>query len=133
MSDHYCCKSCGQRYDKCKCPPLAPAATPRQHEVLWIEVWKAHGDGGEHGIGPVIAYCSTESQAKQAAAKQGWCGGDGAVTHAPALKIDGKVWVLAQREPIDLDSEQAKRDEALRAKTLASLNAEQRRVLGLKA
>lgn len=22
MSDHYCCKRCGQRYDVCSCPPL---------------------------------------------------------------------------------------------------------------
>jgi hypothetical protein len=22
MSDHYCCKTCGQRYDECTCPPV---------------------------------------------------------------------------------------------------------------
>lgn len=98
-----------------------------------IEVWLAHGDGGERGICPVIAYCSTEAQAKKAAKGRAWYGGDGAVINRAALKIDGKVWLLAERDPIDLDSAQAQRDAELRAQTLAMLDDEQRRVLGLGA
>ena len=99
-----------------------------------IEVWVAHGDnGGGSGKGPAIAYCSTHSQAQEAAKGQGWYGGNGAVVSRPALKIDGKVWLLAERDPIDIDSSQSKRDAELREKTLASLNDEQRRVLGIKS
>ena len=43
------------------------------------------------------------------------------------------VWLLDQPEPIDLDSLEAKRDAELKAQTLASLTAEQRRVLGIEA
>ena len=97
-----------------------------------IQIWQAHGDGGERGTGPVIAYCSTEAQAKQAASKKGWYGGDGVVLPAPALRIDGAVWLLARPNPIDLDSVQKTRDAELREKTIATLNAEQLRVLGIK-
>ena len=98
-----------------------------------IDVWKAHGDGGERGIGPVIAYCSTKAQAENAAKGRGWYGGNGHVTRCAALRIDGMVWLLDQPEPIDLDSLEAKRDAELKAQTLASLTAEQRRVLGIEA
>ena len=105
----------------------------QEQEMQRVDVWVAHGDGGDRGIGPAIAYCSTESQARQAAAKQGWYGGDGAVVKRYGLKMYGKVWLLAERDPIDMDSAQAKRDADLRDATLAALNAEQRRVLGLGA
>ena len=96
-----------------------------------ITIWQAHGDGGERGTGPVIAFCTTEAQARHAAKGAGWYGGNGAVQEARALRIDGAVWLLARDKPIDLDSAQAKRDADLREKTLASLDDEQRRVLGL--
>lgn len=97
-----------------------------------IEIWQAHGDGGERGIGPVIAYCSTENAAQKAAKGRGWYGGDGFVSKSHALRIEGKVWLLASPEPIDLDSIGAKRDAELREKTLAGLTPDQRRVLGIK-
>lgn len=33
MSDHYCCKRCGQRYDDCTCPPLGPTPDPLEHPL----------------------------------------------------------------------------------------------------
>lgn len=97
-----------------------------------ITIWKAHGDAGsDRGVGPVIAYCSTEAQAQEAARGQGWYGGNGHVGKAHALRIDGEVWLLERETPIDLDSAQAKRDAELREKTLASLSPEQKRVLRL--
>jgi len=96
-----------------------------------IEVWQAHGDGGERGVGPVIAYCSTREKAEQAAKGKAWYGGDGFVQGRAALRIDGDVWVLAERNPIDLDSVQREQDKRLRDETIAGLSAEQRRVLGI--
>jgi hypothetical protein len=98
-----------------------------------ITVWLAHGDGGERGIGPVIAYCSTQAQAEGAAKGIGWYGGNGYVEDAPALRIDGAVYLLRERDPIDMDAKQAQRDADLRAKTLAALTEEQKRVLGIRA
>lgn len=107
---------------------------PELEMIERIDVWQVHGDGGnEREVGPVIAYCSTMAQAEQAAKGCGWYGGDGAVQNRAALRIEGQVWLLAERDPIDLDSVQAKRDAELREKTLASLSHEQRRVLGIVA
>lgn len=102
-------------------------------DVAVIQVWQAHGDGGERGKGPVIGYYSTELRAKTAAHRKGWYGGDGHVEPAPAIKIDGKVYVLVSHKPVDLDGLDAAVDAKLREQTLAGLSAEQIRVLGIKA
>jgi hypothetical protein len=97
-----------------------------------VTIWQAHGDSGsDMGTGPVFAHLRTEAAAKTAAKSRGWYGSDGQVSKATALVVDGQYWLLAHDKPIDIDSEQAKRDAALREKTLSSLNAEQLRVLGL--
>lgn len=70
-------------------------------QVEAITVWVVHGDGGnEYNAGPVIAYCLSESQAAEAAKGRGWYGSDGFVVNRAALRIDGKVWLLAERDPI---------------------------------
>lgn len=97
-----------------------------------IEVWMAHGDSGsEYRTGPVIAYCSTEHIAREAARDQGWYGSDGAVTNCAALRIEGNVWLLREREPVDLDGAKRARDAAARQAALAKLTPEEREVLGL--
>lgn len=96
-----------------------------------VQIWRAHGDGGALGIGPVIAYCSTKDQASHAAYRQGWYDQNGHVSSISALKIDGKYWALAHSEPIDMDQEAKKSDDKLRMETMASLSPEQLRVLGL--
>lgn len=34
MSDHYCCKTCGLRYDDCRCP--SPAPVPDRSLNKWL-------------------------------------------------------------------------------------------------
>lgn len=97
-----------------------------------IEVWAAHGDGGdERSTGPVIGYCRTEAQAREFAKGKGWYGGNGVVLKKPAIFVEGEYWLLEERNPIDLDNEQARRDKQLRDETIAGLSKEQRRVLGI--
>lgn len=75
----------------------------KEFSVGEIEIWQVHGDGGnEYNTGPVIAYCSTKEQADQVAKGRGWYGGKGHVQSRAALRIDGKVWLLAERYPIDM-------------------------------
>ena len=33
MSDHYCCKSCGLRYDGCRCLPRAPSPALSEGQI----------------------------------------------------------------------------------------------------
>lgn len=96
-----------------------------------ITVWKAHGDGGERGTGPVLGYYSTESAAVAAAKGRAWYGSNGHVENASALKIGDQIWLLASPKPIDLDGVNKKRDAELKEQTLALLTPEQRRVLGV--
>lgn len=97
-----------------------------------ITVWAAHGDGGERGTGPVLAYYSTQYQAENAAKGRGWYGSNGRVSKHHALRFGSEVWLLQRPDPIDLDAVLAKRDAELREETLASLTDEQIRVLGIK-
>lgn len=97
-----------------------------------IDVYAAHGDGGEHSMGPAIGYFTHLHKAASAAAGKGWYGGDGGTSKHTAIDIDGTVYLLAQSRPIDIDGKQAKRDAELRQQTLASLSREQLRVLGLE-
>lgn len=101
-------------------------------EVSIIKVYAHHGDGGDRGTGPIQGYCSSRYAAENAALGQGWYGGNGWVSEAYAIKINHDVYVLASKDPIDLDGVNAKSDAELKAKTLASLSADQKRVLGLK-
>lgn len=96
-----------------------------------IKVYEVHGDGGERGYGPVIGYASTESIAKEMAKGEGFFGSDGIYTEVPAIKVNGVFYALKKEFPIDLDNAQTTKDAELKAKTLASLTAEQKRVLGL--
>ena len=101
-------------------------------DVKIIKVYAYHGDGGERGTGPVMGYCSSKYDADIASAHTGFYGGKGWVSEVPAIKINHDVYILAHDYPVDLDGVRAKSDAELKAKTLASLSAEQKRVLGLK-
>lgn len=37
MSDHYCCKRCGLRYDDCTCKPLVDKETPVKFKLTLTE------------------------------------------------------------------------------------------------
>ena len=99
--------------------------------VHFLEIYSAHGDGGERGIGPVIGYCSTKSRADAIAKGKAWYGGNGFVGRETAVKIDGAVYVLASSKPVDLDSEKAAQDAAIKEAAIAKLSPEELRVLGL--
>lgn len=96
-----------------------------------IKIFEVHGDGGERGYGPVIGYASTESKAREMAKSEGFFGSDGIYTEVPAIVVNGVVYALRREYPIDIDNAQATKDAELKAKTLASLTPEQKRVLGL--
>jgi hypothetical protein len=100
-----------------------------------IPIWKAHGDGGERSRGPVVGYAMTQDDAHRLADGRGWWGGNGGTSEGFAIKIDGTLYALEQKEAIVLEKVAAElkaKDDSLRKRTLASLTAEQKRVLGLK-
>lgn len=101
-------------------------------DVKIIKVYAHHGDGGDRGTGPIRGYCSSRYAAESAAQGQGWYGGNGWVSESYAIKINHDVYVLASKDPIDLDGKSAQTDAELKAQTLASLSEDQKRVLGLK-
>lgn len=45
MSDHYCCKNCGLRYDDCKCGSHAKSYEARQRMEIYQEGQRAFGSG----------------------------------------------------------------------------------------
>ena len=74
-----------------------------------IKIWQVHGDGGERGEGPVVGYGRTEERAAVLARGQGWYGGQGRVKECPALvDSEGRVWALANPDPVDLHASDAK-------------------------
>lgn len=96
-------------------------------------VYAAHGDGGnEYRQGPVIAVCSTRAQAEAVAKNAGWYGGDGGVTEMAAIKINGEVYALRNRHPVDLDGHEKARREMERQKAIAKLTPDELAALGLK-
>ena len=105
-----------------------------------VDAWAVHGDSGtdRHNDGPLIGYCNNQKDAEAYAQGKGWWGGCGKIEKVPALVINGDTYILASPEPVKfvegaserLAAEQKQHDEALRQRTLASMTAEQRRVLG---
>jgi hypothetical protein len=61
-----------------------------------ITVWKAHGDGGERGTGPVLGDYSTEYAAVADAKGRAWYDNDCRVENASALKIGDQIWFCWQ-------------------------------------
>lgn len=98
--------------------------------VEHIDLWAAHGDGGERGIGPICGYSRSHIGAEMLAAGRGFWGGNGITSKAHGLMVGDKIYVLADPHPVDIDGEQQKRDNQLKTDTINSLTDEQRRVLG---
>lgn len=104
--------------------------------TLWKVVETIDDRGGE---GATLGYFKAEGTAKLNAKGKGWYGGDANVYKVYATNIGNHTYELFTGRystgvptPIDVDGEQKKRDEELRAQTKASLTDEQLRVLGLK-
>jgi hypothetical protein len=94
----------------------------------------AYGDGGERSRGPLIAVCSTGTNALAQSKGKGWYGGDGEVYERKALRFQGKIYLLDENTsgPVDLDGEQAKVKDRIRKEALAKLNPVEIEALGLK-
>ena len=101
-------------------------------DIKFIDVYTAHGDGGDNSIGPVIAYCSTESIATSAAKGRAWYGGNGCVCKTSAVVIDGSVYILETRYPIDLDGIVKAQKEKLRFSGIEKLTLAEIEALGIK-
>jgi hypothetical protein len=98
------------------------------------QIWVAHGDNdGGIGLGSALGYYSSEYEALKAAKGKGYWGGDGVASSRYAIFHGDDVWLLANKNPIDLDGTKATNDALLRADIIKSLSSEQLRVLGIKA
>lgn len=97
-----------------------------------ITIFAVRGDGGERGIGPIIDYTRTESEARKRAQGQGWYGGAGDVSPRKAIELDnGDVFALEHHERLDLDGSIKRAKEKARADALAKLTPSERTLLGL--
>ena len=95
------------------------------------KIYCSHGDGGETSIGPIIGYHSKQWDAELYAKGRGWYGGNGAISKQDIITVDGKSYLLASSDPIDLDGAELKRKNEMILKALAKLTDEEIRILGL--
>lgn len=105
-----------------------------------IDVYVAHGDGGERGIGPIVGVCSTETNAKMMSKGRGWYGGNGHVGKRKALKITtGRecheiIYLLdkAMETAVQMDTDIPKLIKERKEAALNKLTKEERILLGLE-
>jgi hypothetical protein len=100
-------------------------------QVEIIKVYEYHGDGGERGFGPILGYTANHADAVAATRGKGWYGGDAHISTLNCIKIGDECYVLKQTDPIRLDGDKAV-DDARRARLMAQLTPEDKRVLGIK-
>ena len=103
--------------------------------VQIIQAYAVHGDGGERSDGPIEGYCATRADAEIMCQGRGWYGGNGAITTASVLEVEGVLYALASPIPITFMSAKATQeavDKAARERALAKLTLTDRRVLGIK-
>jgi hypothetical protein len=110
------------------------------HIIKVYVVFTTIDDWGRHG--ERLGIFSTPEDAIQCAKGQGWYGGNGDIVEKWAIEDcsmgkSGTYYLLSGSKdhppiPIDLDLKKKTADEELRAKTLAALTPDQKRVLGIK-
>ena len=93
-----------------------------------IPVWCAYDS-----VQVVIGYFSTEAAAIQYLKDVGekGVGNSGVYCELAVQMSDGRIFILAKKDPIDLDKRKETKESLLRAGALAKLTAEERQVLGL--
>jgi hypothetical protein len=96
-----------------------------------IKVYEYHGDGGERGIGPVLGYTTNHADAVAATRGKGWYGSDASIVTLNCIKVGDECYILQNTTPVRLDGDKAV-DDARRARLLAQLSPEDKRVLGIK-
>lgn len=104
-----------------------------EQKVEFFDVFSVYSTKDEYGrrgvkVGDFRSFAVAEAYAHG----RGWYGGKGDVAKSKAVSILGKVYLLQDPSPIDLDGEQKARDDLLRQETIASLSDDQLRVLGIK-
>lgn len=93
-------------------------------------IWGAYETIDDRGsLGRCLGYFSAEIAAIAAIKKKGWYGGDGVTQELSAITVDGKTYLLAERNPIKVDSSKEEVD-ALRKSALAKLLPKERKALG---
>lgn len=91
-------------------------------------VYSSHDECGARG--ECLGHFTTRSKANSVSAGQGWYGGNGVVVPGFALRVMGRYYVLAQKEPVILDS-RIETLEEIKARALRKLSPAERSALGL--
>ncbi len=100
-------------------------------QVDYVVVYAVMLGGDDRSSGTPGEWYSTESAANIAAKNRGWYGGDAPVKSFPAVRINGKAYILRSANPVDLDLEEAKQNERVKQQALGKLSPEERKVLGV--
>jgi hypothetical protein len=97
-----------------------------------VPVFKAHGDGGNRGIGPVVGVATSEYKAREIARGKGFFGSDGSVTEGFAIDDGrGKLYLLEKTFPFVDGEDRVEAARKAKAEALAKLTDEDKRILGL--
>jgi len=97
-----------------------------------FKVWTVHRDNDEYKNGRITDVCSGEDIAKIVACRSGWYGGNAPIQENWAVEIDGDIYLLASKDPVDLDGKLTKAKKELKAHALSKLSPEEIAALGIK-
>lgn len=105
-------------------------------KVSLVEVFKAIVDVDERGPSKCIGYFSTKQAAEEYSKGKGWYGGNGWAESCRALMIELPTetlfYTVVDMSPTDLDLKKATADTARKIELLASMSADDKRILGIK-
>ena len=98
-----------------------------------VKIWKAHGDGGERGVGPILGISKSEGTAKAMSKGKAFFGADGSVWSGSAIEnADGLLYLLETPEPFEDGVYQVETKDRARQAALAKLTDEDLLALGIK-
>lgn len=96
-----------------------------------FHVWTVHRNNSDMYLGPVTDVCSSEALAEKIAHRSGWYGGDAPTCKTSAVRVDGKVYLLVNDAPVDLDGTFAKQKAEIQKQALAKLSQDEIEALGI--
>ena len=95
------------------------------------EIYAVNQGDNEFNCGQPRWFFDAKTDAELCAVGRGWFGGVAPVRHHPAIVVDGKMYLLARVEPVNLnespEDEQAKKNAAR-----AKLTEAERKLLGVQ-
>lgn len=103
-----------------------------QFGIVFFNVYQIYEGGDEWGNERPAEFYSTHTKATLAAKGRGAYGGNAKVETKYAVSFNGVVYVLADKNPIDLDGQLAQRTENIRKQALAKLTPEEVEALKIK-